>query len=41
MGGDRNLNDTLNQALKLETAKAAAIPPTTMHELNRQIEVTE
>jgi hypothetical protein len=41
MGGDRTLNETLNQALNLKAAKAAAGSPARMQELNRQIEVTE
>jgi hypothetical protein len=41
MGGDRPLNETLNQALKLETAKAKAGPKARMQELNIQTEVSE
>jgi len=33
MGGDRNLNEALNQALKWEAAKAAAGPPARLQEL--------
>jgi hypothetical protein len=33
MGGDRTLNEALNQALKLEAAKAAAGPPARLREL--------
>ena len=32
-GGDRNLNESLNQALKMETSKAAAQPPARLQEL--------
>jgi hypothetical protein len=34
-GGDRALNQVLNQALKLEAAKAAAGPPARLRELTR------
>ena len=33
IGGDRTLNEALNQALKLEAEKAAAGPPARMREL--------
>ena len=33
MGGDQTLNEALNQALKLEAAKAAAGPPARLQEL--------
>jgi hypothetical protein len=33
MGGDRTLNEALNQALKLEAATAAAGPPAGLREL--------
>jgi hypothetical protein len=32
-GGERSLNEALNQALKLETVKAAATPPTPLKKL--------
>jgi hypothetical protein len=35
MGGDRTLNEALNQALKLEAAKAAAWPTARMREVTR------
>jgi hypothetical protein len=35
MGGDRTLNEALNQALKLEAAKAAAGPTARMREVTR------
>lgn len=33
MGGDQTLNEALNQALKLEVAKAAVGPPARLQEL--------
>jgi hypothetical protein len=35
MGGDRTLNKTLNQALKLEVVKAVAEPPPRLQEVTR------
>ena len=35
MGGDRTLNEALNQALKLEAAKVAAGPPARVRELTK------
>jgi hypothetical protein len=35
MGGDRSLNEALNQALMLEAAKAAAGPPARLRKVTR------
>jgi hypothetical protein len=41
MGGDRTLNEALNQALKLEAAKAAAAPPARLREVTRTPTTTQ
>ena len=35
MGGDRILNEAINQAFKLEATKTAAVPPERLRELTR------